>query len=326
MLVDCRASFSNLDAVNERLVLATCALIAKAHRIVRGQHTRKTAAFVKACLAYCHITVPSIDDPFRRLHLFLLCAQVALVNQCLPQADTCLKQAVAMVPDIAAAQDGACARCSHLPLVPLLHREPRLHGRLAASILLTARRVLGAVMTVQQRRETEEALLAFLGSLASTMVVAPGHPEHGALYLVKGLVKALQAYPWQEGGTGKARAFLHLLPLLTALSQPSLPYHIDKGALHAAARARWVRPRPPLTATPVQWNPTTRSMAALPSSVPRWRRTSAALSRCAPAPTPRWRWSDPSASSRSSWASFRRASSSTRGRPGARASTWPCSS
>lgn len=269
MLVDCRASFSNLDAVNERLVLATCALIAKAHRLVRGQHTRKTAAFVKACLAYCHITVPSIDDPFRRLHLFLLCTQVALVNQCLPQADTCLKQAVAMIPDIAATHDGACARL------------PRSDGHLS--------RPSRAAMTVQERRETEETLLAFLGSLASTMVVAPGHPEHGALYLVKGLVKALQAYPWQEDGTGKARAFLHLLPLLTSLSQPTLAYHIDKGAWR---RARWVSSnatsdrRPSLSA---QSSPTTLCTAALPSSAPRWRPTSAASSRhvAAPrAPTP----------------------------------------
>ncbi len=42
----------------------------------------------QACLAYCHITIPSIDGFWRRMPLFLLCGRVALYNQCIAQADT----------------------------------------------------------------------------------------------------------------------------------------------------------------------------------------------------------------------------------------------
>lgn len=54
-------------------------------RIVGGHHTRKTAAFVRACAAYCFITVPSIGSVVSRLELYMLSGQVALLNQCLGQ-------------------------------------------------------------------------------------------------------------------------------------------------------------------------------------------------------------------------------------------------
>ena len=56
--------------------------------------------FVKACLAYCHITIPSIADGFRKLQLLIHCALVAITNQCFPQTDTLLKAAISIIPDL----------------------------------------------------------------------------------------------------------------------------------------------------------------------------------------------------------------------------------
>lgn len=89
-------------------------------RIVGGHHTRKTASFVRACAAYCFITVPSISSLIFRLELYLLSGQVALCNQCLGQgecsqseqlefimlidmlisADACFKAALNLITDI----------------------------------------------------------------------------------------------------------------------------------------------------------------------------------------------------------------------------------
>jgi hypothetical protein len=66
VFVDCRAAFPNLDGVKDRLVLAVCKLAMKAHQLMKGKHTKKTAAFVKACMAFCHITIPSIESIFTR--------------------------------------------------------------------------------------------------------------------------------------------------------------------------------------------------------------------------------------------------------------------
>lgn len=60
-------------------------LSVETRRIVKGHHTRKTAAFVRACAAYCYITIPSITSVQTRLELYLLSGEVALLNQCLGQ-------------------------------------------------------------------------------------------------------------------------------------------------------------------------------------------------------------------------------------------------
>lgn len=103
--VDCRAIFSNLDLVSERLIMCVAALAMKACKLVKGKHSKKTGAFAKACLAYCHITVPSIMDSLVKLKLLLVCAQVSLVNQCLPQTDTFLKAAISLIPDVPAYEE-----------------------------------------------------------------------------------------------------------------------------------------------------------------------------------------------------------------------------
>jgi hypothetical protein len=100
--VDCRAAFPNFHSVNEKLVNVTACLAMKAYSLVKGKHTRKTASFVKACLAYCHITIPSIEGFYRRMPLFLLCGRVALFNQCIAQADTFFTEAIDAIAKVPA--------------------------------------------------------------------------------------------------------------------------------------------------------------------------------------------------------------------------------
>jgi hypothetical protein len=45
-------------------------------------------------------------------------------------------------------------------------------------------------------RTSEDQLVAFCRYLASALVSAPGHPEHGPFYFIKGLLKVLNEYPW----------------------------------------------------------------------------------------------------------------------------------
>jgi len=187
VFVDCRAAFPNLDGVKDRLVLAVCKLAMKAHQLMNGKHTKKTSAFVKACMAFCHITIPSIDNVFTRLNLLLLCGNTSLTNQCLPQTDTFFKAAITLIPEVP----------------PLLD-----------------------TFDYQRKESSEPQLLAFLTTFAGALVCVPGHPEHGPFYLVHGLLTAVQRYNWKAESGNKTKLYVVLLSLLCSYSQRKLPYSV----------------------------------------------------------------------------------------------------
>uniref|UniRef100_A0AAY4CLV4 VPS35 endosomal protein-sorting factor-like n=1 Tax=Denticeps clupeoides TaxID=299321 RepID=A0AAY4CLV4_9TELE len=98
--VEARATFCNLEPVIIQLIHTVNQLAMETRRVMRGSHSRKTAAFVRACAAYSFITIPSLTSFFSRLNLYLLSGQVALANQCLSQADAFLKAAVGILPEV----------------------------------------------------------------------------------------------------------------------------------------------------------------------------------------------------------------------------------
>lgn len=98
--VDARATFTNIDTILSTLVYCVNNLAMETGRIVKSVHTRKTGPFVHACAAYCFITIPSIDSHITKLQLYLLTAQVAVFNQCLGQANACIKAALNLVLDL----------------------------------------------------------------------------------------------------------------------------------------------------------------------------------------------------------------------------------
>lgn len=67
---------------------------------MKANHSRKTAAFVKACAAYSFITIPSIVSTTQRLDLYLSSGEVALANLCLGQADAFMEAALNLLPEL----------------------------------------------------------------------------------------------------------------------------------------------------------------------------------------------------------------------------------
>ena len=83
--------FSNLDEITETLLHATLMLAIWANKIVRAKHNKKTLAFVKACIAYAHITIPSLhsnENPENKITLFIHTAWVALMNGLISETDS----------------------------------------------------------------------------------------------------------------------------------------------------------------------------------------------------------------------------------------------
>uniref|UniRef100_A0A3B3ZX31 VPS35 endosomal protein-sorting factor-like n=1 Tax=Periophthalmus magnuspinnatus TaxID=409849 RepID=A0A3B3ZX31_9GOBI len=185
--VESRSTFCNLEPVLVQLIHTVNQLAMETRRVMRGNHSRKTAAFVRACAAYSFITIPSLSSIFSRLSLYLLSGQVALANQCLSQADAFLKAAVSVLPEVP--------------------RSISVEGKL---------------------RSSESFLLDFINNFLSTLLVVPDHPEHGVLYLVRGLLNMVQDYTWEDNSDAKVRVYISALPLLAAMSQETYLYSIPK--------------------------------------------------------------------------------------------------
>ncbi|XP_078273677.1 VPS35 endosomal protein-sorting factor-like isoform X3 [Rhinoraja longicauda] len=98
--VEARATFCNLEPVLIQLIHRVNRLAMETKKVVRGNHSRKTAAFVRACAAYSFITIPSLTNIFARLNLYLHSGQIALANQCLSQADAFFKAAISLVAEV----------------------------------------------------------------------------------------------------------------------------------------------------------------------------------------------------------------------------------
>lgn len=98
--VHARGTFINFDSVLFVLVNCVNKLAMDTRKIVKANHTRKTAAFVRACAAYSFITIPSILSINQRLDLLVLSGQIALASNCLGQADACFESAINLLTEL----------------------------------------------------------------------------------------------------------------------------------------------------------------------------------------------------------------------------------
>jgi len=180
--VEARRAFANLDPVKVALVHAVCTLAVQ--QLQSGGKSQ--TAFLRACLAYCFITIPSIESEFDRLHLFVATGQVALLCSSLPQADEMFKAAINLTKEI-----------------PQMYYEDR----------------------ESKSRSSNQAMINFLKYFISILVSVPGHPSNGPFYLLEALLKVIKSWEWEAKSTGKILVYNTVLALLAANSQRRLPYH-----------------------------------------------------------------------------------------------------
>jgi len=91
VLTTARGLFINLDMVTETLIYQVIILANKAHKLTNGNHNQKTLSFVKACIAYSHITIPTLEDVDKQVTLFLMTAEASMLNGLIGEADSLLK-------------------------------------------------------------------------------------------------------------------------------------------------------------------------------------------------------------------------------------------
>ena len=129
-LSTCRRSFHKLAQVQELCVHLACQAAAKIlARSCGGDPRRHTAATLdaaRACVAFCHVTLPSLQQAQPKLNLMLQAASVALMNGLVSQSESLVRGAVALAREEAegAERDGFLRQCASLCL--LLPGHPQL--------------------------------------------------------------------------------------------------------------------------------------------------------------------------------------------------------
>ncbi|XP_017058496.1 VPS35 endosomal protein sorting factor-like [Drosophila ficusphila] len=176
--VEARGTFSNLDAVYVTLVQAACKLATR--------NRSKSTGFVKACIAYCFITIPSIGAVQQQMNLYLLCGQLALQHLCLGQADACFEAALHLVNELPAA-------------------TVDLDGK---------------------PRSLERFLVSYMCNVLATLVVVPDSPEQGVLYFLRLLLEVIGRHEFKADSTAPCIIYLHSLDMLYVQSLEKFPYHI----------------------------------------------------------------------------------------------------
>ncbi|EQC26630.1 hypothetical protein SDRG_15570 [Saprolegnia diclina VS20] len=193
LLVDCRSAFYKLDKVKACLIRRVLVLAVRAYPRI---HMTSTRNFVKGCLAYCHITIPSLPDPLEKLSLMTACAKVALLCHCLPQMDAFVKASIVLmteVPSAEVAAQEAALRDSDGPVSAALY---------------------------------ESLVCAAMRDLLSLLVVVPSLSAEAPLYFYHGFANALSKFAWHAKDVNGLRMQIQLLPFLSACAQETAPYKI----------------------------------------------------------------------------------------------------
>ncbi|KAL5548437.1 hypothetical protein UlMin_003668, partial [Ulmus minor] len=81
-LVECRGAFGSINGLKDILIHSSNCLAIKALR-----YGNKHLAFVKSCIAFCEVTLPSISSQIRQLNLYLETAEVALLGGLVSHVD-----------------------------------------------------------------------------------------------------------------------------------------------------------------------------------------------------------------------------------------------
>jgi hypothetical protein len=206
---EARSYFSNLDNVISLLVHKVNFLAMQTLKLVKYEHSRKTASFVRACVAYSFITIPSLNNGIQKLQLYLESAQVALQNQCLSQSDAFLKSAISLIPDIQKQNEDNFGPESNVVNFEGSVNMVRLNNLSNAKLMLN------------------NFLNSYLSNMMSTLLVIPDNPEQGVLYLIEGVLSLVDNH--FDDVEIQFNLLANILIVLTASKQKYYIYRINNG-------------------------------------------------------------------------------------------------
>ncbi|KAG7392842.1 hypothetical protein PHYPSEUDO_014329 [Phytophthora pseudosyringae] len=233
LYTDCRRAFYKLEPVKMLLSTMVLRLAMHVHKrigsgatsVIGGKkraHARRN--FIQSCLAFAHITIPSIEAPLEKLQLMVSAANVALVTSCIPQMDALVKAAIVLLADL----DPSACRADE-------HSDPVAFHPSSRSVVVG---LFGAVGIVTASNDIDQ-VVQVIAQLMSVLVYAPSLNDEDAFYFVTALRKAvLERMAWVspsssslsrrlEASVARVRVLLMLVQLYALWGQRSLPGRLE---------------------------------------------------------------------------------------------------
>ncbi|XP_050246843.1 uncharacterized protein LOC126694549 isoform X1 [Quercus robur] len=181
-LVECRGAFSSLNELKETLVHSSNCLAIKALK-----DAKKHLSFVKSCIAFSEVTLPSISAWVKQLYLYLETAEVALLCGLISHSDGLIDSAINCLLsldlmdgsrpsiDVEGILSAIQKLCSHLVMVP---------GNSEQGVTYFPNNILSLVnsrswMTPRMRTRVFCTILTLTAALSQNKL--PYHADHGEI-------------------------------------------------------------------------------------------------------------------------------------------------
>ncbi|KAJ6813205.1 UPF0505 protein [Iris pallida] len=132
-LIECRAAFGRINELKDTLVHLSNSLAVKAVKSMT-----KCLNFLKACMAFNEVTIPSISSTARRMNLYIETAEVALLGGLVSHAEGLLTSAISCLEcvsttveihklvDVDQISPLICKLCSVLLMIPGIPEEGKI--------------------------------------------------------------------------------------------------------------------------------------------------------------------------------------------------------
>ncbi|CEG36932.1 Predicted membrane protein (associated with esophageal cancer in humans) [Plasmopara halstedii] len=212
LYTDCRQVFFKLEQITRLLSSLVLRLAMHAYkRLDTGGHHKTSGHlrrnFIRSCLAFAHITIPSIESPIEKLELLVLAANIAQMTNCIMQMDALLKLSIVLVAEL----DMGALMISD-------NNEKPTHSRASSEDVKVDCNVIDHTMRI-------------IANLMSVLVYAPSLHDEDAFYFVTALHKAvMERQTWNSSlsyrlhtNIARVRVRLMFVQLYALWGQESLP-------------------------------------------------------------------------------------------------------
>jgi hypothetical protein len=129
VITEARSAFFNFESIIANLIgcALNCAFKVYAETKIKG-HTRKSIAFVKSCISFVHITIPSLSDTTKQLFLYIKSAEMALINNLISESDSMITQAIQIVSNYLYLPDMMQVVSKVMSLIIIIPGNPQISG------------------------------------------------------------------------------------------------------------------------------------------------------------------------------------------------------